>query len=66
MPGLRGVAAIRLHHRLRRFTPRGGSPISVKPDLFAFAVVGRGRCREAVTERMPGIRPEQIGTSKHG
>jgi hypothetical protein len=41
-------------------------PIWVKRDQFNFAAVGRGRCREAVTERMPGIRPEQIGTSKHG
>jgi hypothetical protein len=66
VPGLRGVAAIRLRPRLRRFTPSGWLPIWVKRDQFNFAVVGRGRCREAVTERMPGIRPEQIGTSKHG
>jgi hypothetical protein len=66
VPGLRGVAAIRLRQRLRPFTPRGWLPILVKPDLFDFAVVGAARCREAGIERIPGIRPEQIGTSTHG
>ena len=66
MPGLRRVAGMRVGHRLSRFTSRGWLPILVKPDQFDFAVVGGGRCREAATERMPGIRPEQIGTSKNG
>jgi hypothetical protein len=57
---------MRLGHRLSRFTPGEWLPIVVKPDQFDFAVVGGGRCREAATERMPGIRPEQIGTSKNG
>jgi hypothetical protein len=37
------------------------------PDMVRdFAVVGAARCRKAGIERIPGIRPEQIGTSTHG
>lgn len=60
------MAAMRLRQRLRRFTPRWCLPMLVKPDQLDLAVVGRGRSREAVIQRMPGVRPEQIGTSTHG
>lgn len=65
VPGLRRVAAMRLRHRPRRFRPLVVAGL-MKPDRFDVAVVGRGLCREAVIQRMPSIRPEQIGTSKHG
>ncbi len=57
---------MRLRHRLRRFTAHRWLPVLAKPDQFDFAVVGRGRSREAVIQRMLGIRPEQIRTSKRG
>jgi hypothetical protein len=37
----------------------------MKPDRIDLVVVAGGRY-EAIIQRMPGIRPEQIGTFKHG
>jgi hypothetical protein len=65
VPGLWGVAALRLRHRVRRFTRRWWLPVLVKPDQFDIALVGRGRGREGGIRRMRGMRPEHIATSEH-